>query len=181
MAVLDKKVSQLITLANVSSDDLLMVVNDPDGSPTSRKITVGAFFGNASIDSTFTGLSIKDRMQVANVTSAIAASKIDILETSTRNARLGGVIVHSANVLTTSTAQTVFATTLSANTINVRDVNANTVTANVNLILPNPTEDPATSNATTESISAGTIFYSNTHLYIATDENTIKRIALSDF
>lgn len=63
----------------------------------------------------------------------------------------------------------------------MRDVNANTVTANVNLILPNPTEDPATSNATTESISAGTIFYSNTHLYIATDENTIKRIALSDF
>ena len=171
MAVLDKKVSQLVTLANVSSDDLLMVVNDPDGSPTSRKITVGAFFGNASIDSTFTGLAIKDRMQVANVTSAIAASKIDTLDTSTRNARIGGVTVFSANVVTSVVAQTMVTTTLTANT----------VTANVNLILPNPTEDPATSNAITESISAGTIFYSNTHLYIATDENTIKRIALSDF
>lgn len=176
MAVLDKKVSQLITLANVSSDDLLMVVNDPDGSPTSRKITVGAFFGNASIDSTFTGLAIKDRMQVANVTSAISASKIDTINTVNQNALTNGVTVFSANVVTSVAAQT-----MNANNINVRNVNANTVTANVNLILPNPTDDPATSNATTESISAGTIFYSNTYLYIATDENTIKRIALSDF
>lgn len=41
--------------------------------------------------------------------------------------------------------------------------------------------DPATSNAANEEITAGSVFYSNTHLYIATDENTIKRVALSTF
>jgi uncharacterized protein (UPF0276 family) len=40
---------------------------------------------------------------------------------------------------------------------------------------------PTTSNAATESIAAGTIWYSNNHLYVATDENTIKRVALSTF
>jgi len=180
MAVLDKKVSQLVTLANVSSDDLLMVVNDPSGSPTSRKISAGSLFGNIAFDVTVQDVNvaegIKDRMQVANVTSAIAASKTDTLDTATRNGRIDGVIVHSANVLTTTSAQTAFFTTASANI-----VYSNTVYANVSLILPNPTDDPATSNASTESVDAGTIFYSNTYLYIATDENTIKRVALSDF
>jgi len=41
--------------------------------------------------------------------------------------------------------------------------------------------DPATSNAANEGITAGSVFYSNTHLYIATDDNTIKRVALSTF
>jgi hypothetical protein len=39
----------------------------------------------------------------------------------------------------------------------------------------------ATSNAANEGVDAGTIWYSDTHLYIATDTNTIKRVNLSTF
>ena len=41
--------------------------------------------------------------------------------------------------------------------------------------------DPPTSNAATVGLTAGTIAYSNTYLYIVTDSNTIKRVALSTF
>ena len=36
-------------------------------------------------------------------------------------------------------------------------------------------------NAVAQGLTAGTIFYSNTHLYIVTDSNTIRRVALSTF
>ena len=49
------------------------------------------------------------------------------------------------------------------------------------LRLPTKSANPASSNAAGQSISAGTIFYSNTYLYIATDSNTIKRVALNAF
>lgn len=44
----DKKVSELTALTNVSGDDLLLVVNDPAGTPTSRKITVTNLFANVT-------------------------------------------------------------------------------------------------------------------------------------
>ena len=42
----DKKITALTALAQPSSDDLLLVVDDPGGTPVSKKITVGAFVGN---------------------------------------------------------------------------------------------------------------------------------------
>ena len=40
----DKKITELTSITSVSGDDLLMVVNDPSGTPDSRKITVASFF-----------------------------------------------------------------------------------------------------------------------------------------
>jgi len=48
----DKKVSQLTSITNLSGDDLLLVVNDPAGTPTSRKVTVNNLFGNVVVDTT---------------------------------------------------------------------------------------------------------------------------------
>lgn len=53
----DKKVSELGAITNLTSDDLLMVVNDPSGSPASKKITVGNLFGNVAVSTTHTGLT----------------------------------------------------------------------------------------------------------------------------
>ena len=41
----DKKVSQLASLASTTREDLLYVVDDPNGTPTSKKITIKNFFG----------------------------------------------------------------------------------------------------------------------------------------
>lgn len=48
----DKKVSDLVALNTLSGDDLLLVVNDPAGTPSSRKISVGNVFGNVAVEST---------------------------------------------------------------------------------------------------------------------------------
>ena len=93
----DKKVTELTAITRVSGDDLLLVVNDPLGTPASRKVTLSNFFANVSVDqvytaestfkanTTFSGTkvtmnanlllgstnvldSINDRMQVANTT-----------------------------------------------------------------------------------------------------------------
>ena len=46
----DKKVTQLDALTSLSGDDLFMVVDDPAGTPTSKKITVtNAFTGMTAI------------------------------------------------------------------------------------------------------------------------------------
>ena len=51
----DKKVSELTAINHLSRDDVLMVVNDPGGSPASRKITHANFFGNVVSETVHTG------------------------------------------------------------------------------------------------------------------------------
>jgi hypothetical protein len=46
----DKKVSELSAITNLSGDDLLLVVNDPSGTPTSNKVTVSNLFANVVPD-----------------------------------------------------------------------------------------------------------------------------------
>ena len=35
----DKKITQLDALTNVTADDLILIVDDPAGTPTSKKVT----------------------------------------------------------------------------------------------------------------------------------------------
>lgn len=190
MAVQDKKVSDLVPLVNVSSDDLLLVVDDPNGNPTSRKISFGNLLSNLSIDTTFTSnvnvngtdvfQGINDKLQVANATLLIN-NRMQVSNTLTLlDQNRTQILADFADSLETEPQQ-VFEVSvklgLVANTLFANS----TVSASNTLILRQKSEDPATSNASVEGISAGSIFYSNTYLYIATDENTIKRITLEDF
>jgi len=43
--VADKKVSQLTALASSSAEDLVLIIDDPNGTPASKKITIKNFFG----------------------------------------------------------------------------------------------------------------------------------------
>jgi len=49
----DKKVSELTSIATVSGDDLLLVVNDPNGTPASRKVTIEGFFSTVDAAADF--------------------------------------------------------------------------------------------------------------------------------
>ena len=187
MAVQDKKVTDLTPLVNVTSDDLLLVVNDPNGSPTSRRVSFGNVFGNVNIDTTFTaGLSVQgtdvltginDKLQVANAT-ALFNSKLSVanalilsaqttqnsLEAFSELSKTTDQLILSANVLQGVIANTFFAN----NTVSVKDT----------LIIRNQKSDPFSSNAQSEGIESGSIFYSNSHIYVATDNNTIKSVTL---
>jgi len=55
----DKRISGLTAMTTVSKDDILLIVDDPAGTPTNKKITIEKFFSN--VESTIT---------YANITSA---------------------------------------------------------------------------------------------------------------
>ena len=309
----DKKVSALTAITQASADDLLMIVNDPGGTPASRKITHANFFANVHTVSDFTSnvtISSTKMTVSANTTlsgalkngsstiigkngklhanNAITASTITagminftpvannylqsyIANTNPRITTLasfnsGGIVSNNyiiANYSTNTVSHTTFVNKTSETeqrmTANLAvDVGSDPLTSgvhlsnghiqmfsatgspskvdfycevnnahyarlqapahadfsgNIVLTLPNvsgnvattnsetftgttsahnlnvggtlrildKSTDPSSSNAASEGISAGSIFYSNTHLYVATDSNTIKRVALSTF
>ena len=75
----DKKVSQLDSLTTAAAPDLLMIVSNPNGTPTSKKITVKNLFGSVGSNTVFS----------ANVTvrgnRAQFASNVNITKTLTAN------------------------------------------------------------------------------------------------
>jgi hypothetical protein len=75
----DKKVSQLDSLTTTAAPDLLMIVDDPTGTPVSKKITIKNLFGAVPANTVFS----------ANVTvrgnRAQFASNVNITKTTTVN------------------------------------------------------------------------------------------------
>jgi len=239
----DKKVSELSAITNLSGDDLLLVVNDPSGTPTSNKVTVSNLFANVvpnvvhkgavtnlantnifgtrlqiTANTIFSGevtynadfsvdsLTVNDltiigtngRLHANNTIQpdAIKLSMIDGIENYTLVANTSDrmQVANTRALIANETANTnlkVLAAQqevqdLLANLVNTTIAGNNFVVTNDisvgnNLILTTQKDDPATSNAVVEGLDTGIIFYSNTHLYIVTDENTIKRVALSTF
>ena len=173
----DQKVSALSAITNLSADDLLMVVNDPAGAPESKKVTVGNLFGNVAVAATHTGVTTFKANTIYTGTTA----------TFSANVVVGGLNIKSgvedrmqvANVTSSYTTNTAFQSYV-ANTNGQLAAGA-LLLSTQSLVVSTKSSDPSTSNAATETVTAGTIFYSNTFLYIATDSNTIKRVALSTF
>jgi hypothetical protein len=124
----DKKVSQLTALTTTAAPDLLMIVDDPNGTPVSKKMTIKSFFGSVPSNTVFS----------ANVTvsgnRAQFASNVNVTKT-----------------LTANTVRITFGTT------------------------------PGSNNATSVGMTVGELRFTNTHLYIAVNATTIKRVALSTF
>jgi len=134
----DKKVTALSALSSITTDDLFLVVNNPQGTPTSYKVSAKNMFKSVPANTAIKGLF-----------------------TTTANTIIAG---NQANV----SANATFSSKV-------------TVSGDKKFLITTKSTNPGNSNAVAQSITAGTIFYSNTHLYITTDSNTIKRIALSTF
>ena len=180
----DKKVSALSTITNLSQDDLFMVVDDPAGTPTSKKVTVGNLFGNVSVATSFSntlivsGVNVKDgindRMQVANTTALLTSTYVS-------NTSFQSYVADTNFRLANTETQLSLANNALASKSPILNPIFRVGVSTPAIVVSNTQPNPATSNATTEGITAGRIFYSNTYLYIATDSNTIKRVALSTF
>ena len=51
----DKKVTQLTELTTTVAEDQLLVVDDPNGTPASKRITIKSMFGTIPANTKFTG------------------------------------------------------------------------------------------------------------------------------
>ena len=101
MADRAKKVSELTSLTAASGDDLLLIVDDPSGTPATKNITVNSLFADRSIaNTTFANVTVTD-------TATIATAEI-----TTSNTNIGTF----ANVTVTDTATIATAEITTSNT-----------------------------------------------------------------
>jgi len=100
----DKKVSELTAITNLSRDDLLLVVNDPSGTPASRKITHANFFGNVVSETVHAG------SVTFNANTTVAGTKQTVSANSTFNGSVtyNGSITFNQGAVFSNTTVNVF-------------------------------------------------------------------------
>lgn len=116
----DKKVSQLTSATTAVAPDLLMIVTDPNGTPTSKKITVKSLFGAVGSNTVFSAnVTVRgNRAQFAsnvNVTKTLTANTVKITLGSTpasNNATTVGMAVGELRFTNTYMYIAVNATTI---------------------------------------------------------------------
>ena len=116
----DKKVSELTAITNLSGDDLLLVVDDPSGTPSSRKVTVANFFANVVPTTTHKGVtSFKANTSFTGKTSTFT-SNVSVTSTLTvNNMNVFAAVkdrVQVANLESTYVTNSVFTSTAVTNT-----------------------------------------------------------------
>jgi hypothetical protein len=79
----DKKVSQLPSATTAASPDLLLIVTDPNGTPTSKQITVKKLFGAIPSNTVFSGSTLTVRARTTttanvNVTKTLTANIVNV-------------------------------------------------------------------------------------------------------
>ena len=81
----DKKVSQLTSLTSPASGDLLLVIDNPSGTPTSKQITVKNLLGSAPSNTSITGTLTVSANTTLNGSNTVISSNVNM--TSTRGPR----------------------------------------------------------------------------------------------
>jgi hypothetical protein len=176
----DKKVTQLTALTAPTKDDLLLIIDDPLGSPVSKKITVGDLFGTTS-------------------TVSVNAISISAVGTSTLSANT--FTINSVNGLTVNTGITIneggadsdtriesdnqanmFFVDASADKIGVM-TNAPTEALDINsdAIRIRTAQTPASGNNTAVGWGVGTIAWDANYFYLAANSTNIVRIPFTAF
>jgi len=176
----DKKVTQLTALTAPANTDLLLIIDDPAGSPVSKKITVEDLFGTTS------GLTVTTVNVTATGNATLAANNITLDATNNITLTRGTVINEDGadsdtRIESDNNANMVFVDA-SADAVGI-GTNAPTEALDVNsdAIRIRTAQTPASSNNTALGWGVGTIAWDSSYLYIAVDANTIKRVSLTSF
>jgi hypothetical protein len=176
----DKKVTQLTALTAPANTDLLLIIDDPAGSPISKKITVEDLFGKTST------LSVSAINITSTGDTTLAANNFTI-DSTTNITLTRGVVINedgadSDTRIETDNQANMFFVDASADAIGVM-TNAPTEALDINsdAIRIRTAQTPASSNNTAVGWGVGTIAWDASYIYVAVDSSTIKRVALSTF
>ena len=176
----DKKVTQLTALTAPANTDLLLVIDDPAGSPISKKITIEDLFGKTST------LSVSAINITSTGDTTLAANNFTIDSTTNITLTRGAVInedgADSDTRIESDNQANMFFVDASADAIGIM-TNAPTEALDINsdAIRVRTAQTPASSNNTAVGWGVGTITWDASYLYVAVDSSTIKRVALSTF
>ena len=176
----DKKVTQLTALTVPTKEDVLLIIDDPLGSPISKKITVDNFFGATSV------LTVNAISITASGTTALGANNFT-LTSNTQSTLTKGVSINSSGadsdtVIASENQSSMFYVDASADKIGIM-TNAPTEAVDINsdAIRIRTAQTPASSNNTAVGWGAGTIAWDANYIYVAANTTHIVRAALSTF
>ena len=176
----DKKVTQLTALTAPANTDLLLVIDDPSGSPISKKIELEDIFG-ASAQTTFASMNFGSTGD-----STIAADTLT-LDTATGLTVTRGVVINedgadSDTRIESDNQANMFFVDASADKIGIL-TNAPTEALDINAdaIRLRTAQTPASGNNLAVGWDVGTIAWDANYLYVAANSTNIVRVALSTF
>jgi len=176
----DKKVTQLTALTAPTQDDLLLIIDDPAGSPVSKKITVGDLLGRTSqvSSNTINLASVGDTSFTANNFTVTSTNQV----TFTKGLSINSGGTQSDTKIATDNQANMFYVNATTDKIGLM-TNAPTEALDINsdAIRIRTAQTPASSNNIAVGWGAGTIAWDASYLYVAVDASTIKRVALSSF
>ena len=176
----DKKVTQLTALTAPANTDLLLIIDDPAGSPISKKITVEDLFGKTST------LSVSAINITSTGDTTLAANNFTI-DSTTNITLTRGVVINedgadSDTRIETDNQANMFFVDASADAIGVM-TNAPTEALDINsdAIRIRTPQTPASGNNTAVGWGVGTIAWDANYLYLAANSTNIVRIPFSAF
>ena len=176
----DKKVTQLTALTAPANTDLILVIDDPAGSPISKKMTIEDLFGKTS------GLSVTTINLTSTADTTLAANNFTIDATTNITLTRGTVInedgADSDTRIESDNQANMFFVDASADKIGVM-TNAPTEAVDINsdAIRIRTAQTPASSNNTAVAWGVGTIAWDANYIYVAANTTHIVRAALSTF
>ena len=176
----DKKVTQLTALTAPANTDLILVIDDPAGSPISKKMTLEDLFGKTS------GLSVTTINLTSTGDTTLAANNFTIDSTTNITLTRGTVInedgADSDTRIESDNQANMFFVDASADAIGIMtSTPTEALDINSDAIRVRTAQTPASSNNTAVGWGVGTITWDASYLYVAVDSSTIKRVALSTF
>ena len=91
----DKKVSELPLYTLPKGDDLLLVVSDPNGVPTSKSMTLDTLFGSVTSNTNIPNLTVANSVVANNVTitNTVSANTITVNNATVNS---NGIIITNA-------------------------------------------------------------------------------------
>jgi hypothetical protein len=176
----DKKVTQLTALTAPANTDLLLIIDDPSGSPISKKITVEDLFGKTS------GLSVTTVNLTSTGDTTLAANNFTV-DSTTNITLTRGVVINedgadSDTRIESENQANMFFVDASADKIGIL-TNAPTEALDINAdaIRLRTAQTPASGNNLAVGWDVGTIAWDANYLYVAANSTNIVRVALSTF
>ena len=70
----DKKISELNTLTSAASEDLLVIVDDPNGTPISKQITLKNIFGSVPANTVINRLTVNANTMLNGSNTTVTAN-----------------------------------------------------------------------------------------------------------
>ena len=176
----DKKVTQLTALTAPANTDLLLVIDDPAGSPISKKITIEDLFGKT------TGLSVTTINLTSTGDTTLAANNFTI-DATTNITLTRGVVINedgadSDTRIESDNQANMFFVDASADAIGIM-TNAPTEALDINsdAIRIRTAQTPASGNNTAVGWGVGTIAWDASYFYLAANSTNIVRIPFTAF